>query len=268
MEFHYPQTVKETAALLRRPSSLAIAGGTSFIVKPRAEHLVDLARLKLNYIRDKKTEVVIGAMTTAVDIGESKVLGRLASGILRAASSTVADTQLRNVITVGGDIACRYLWASFPPALMVLDARLKIAGRKEREVPIEKFFKLRLQPGEFISEVVIPKKSTKGKGAFIKFSRTKSEYSLITVAVYAERRGKKTSVVRVAVSGNTPPTRIKAIEDGLQGKAVTEELLERTTTKAVAQLPLTESYIFSEEYRRELLGILLKRGLKKVLMED
>lgn len=267
MEFHYPRTVKETAALLRRPSSLAVAGGTSFIVKPRVEHLVDLTRLELNYIRDKKTEVLIGATTTATDISESQILGRLASGILHAASSTMADTQLRNVITVGGDIACRYIWANLPPALMVLDARLKIAGRKERVMLIEKFSKSRFQPGEFISEVIVPKKSTKGKGAFIKFSRTKSEYSLITVAVYAERRGKKTSVVRVAVSGNTPPTRIKAIEDGLRGKVVTDELLERTTAKAVAQLPLTESYIFSEKYRRELLGILLKRGLRKVLME-
>lgn len=267
MEFHYPRTVKETAVLLRRPSSLAVAGGTSFIVKPRVEHLVDLTRLELNYIKDKKTEVLIGATTTATDISESQVLGRLASGILRAASSTMADTQLRNVVTVGGDIVCRYSWANLPPALMVLDARLKIAGRKERVISIKKFFKSRLQPGEFISEVIVPKKSAKGKGAFIKFSRTKSEYSLITVAVYAERRGKKTSVVRVAVSGNIPPTRIKAIEVGLQGKAVTEELLERTTMEAVAQLPLTESYIFSEKYRRELLGILLKRGLRKVLME-
>lgn len=266
MEFHYPQTIKEAAVLLERPSSLAVAGGTSFIVKPRVEHLVDLTRLKLNYIRDKKTEVVIGATTTAVDISESKVLGRLASGILHASSSTMADTQLRNVITVGGDIACRYIWANFPPALMVLNARLKITGRRERVITIEKFFKSRLQPGEFISEVIVPKKSNKGKGAFIKFSRTKSEYSLITVAVYAERRGKKASVVRVAVSGNTPLTRIKAIEDGLQGKIVTGELLEKTTKKAVAQLSLTESYIFSEEYRRELLYILLMRGLKKVLM--
>ncbi len=267
MEFHYPRTVKETAALLRRPSSLAVAGGTSFIAKPRVEHLVDLTRLELNYIRDKKTKVLIGATTTATNISESQVLGRLASGILHAASSTMADTQLRNVITVGGDIACRYIWANLPPALMVLDARLKIAGSKERVISIEKFFKSRLQPGEFISEVIVPKKSAKGKGAFIKFSRTKFEYSLITVAVYAERRGKKTSVVRVAVSGNTPPTRIKAIEVGLQGKVITEELLERTTMEAVAQLPLTESYIFSEKYRRELLSILLKRGIRKVLME-
>ncbi len=267
MEFHYPQTIKEAVTLLGKPSSLALAGGTSFIVKPRVEHLIDLTRLKLSYIRDEKTDVLIGATTTAADINESQVLGRLGSGILRDASSKMADTPLRNMITVGGDIACRYMWASFPPALMVLDARLKIAGRKEREVPIEKFFKLRLQPGEFISEVIIPKKSTNGKGAFIKFSRTKSEYSLITVAVYAERQGKKASVVRVAVSGNTPPTRIKAIEDGLEGKVITEELLERTIEKAVAQLLLTENYIFSEEYRLELLGILLERGLKKVLME-
>jgi carbon-monoxide dehydrogenase medium subunit len=244
-----------------------VAGGTSFIVKPRAEHLVDLTKLELNYIRDRKTEVLIGATATATDIGNSQVLSRLASGILRAASSTMADTQLQNMITVGGDIACRYTWANLPPTLMVLEAKLKLEGRKRRVIPIEKFFESRLRPGEFISEVIIPKKLNKGKGAFIKFSRTKSEYSLITVAVYGERRGKIASAVRVAVSGVTHPTRIRAIESELRGKKLNEKLLEEVVAKAVAKLPMMKSYIFSEEYLREVLSVLLKRALREVLME-
>lgn len=268
MEFHYPQTVKETIALLKEPSSLAVAGGTSFAGRPRVKHLVDLTSLRLNYIKDEKTKVIIGATTPVADLMGSPVLDRIASGILHTATSTLADTPLRNMITVGGDIACRYTWANLPPALMVLNARLRIAGRKEQVIPIEKFFESRLKPGEFISEIIIPKRSNKGKGAFIKFSRTIFDYSLITVAAYAERQEKKASYVRVAVSGITHPTRMKTIESELQGKRVTEELLEETVPQATKQLPITKSYIFSEEYRREVLDTLLKRGLRKVLMEE
>ena len=266
MEFHYPRTVKETSALLRKLSSLAVAGGTSFATKPRVKHLVDLTGLGLNYIKDRKTEIVIGATATITDLMEFRPLAHLASGILHAASSTTADTQLRNVITVGGNIACGYAWANLPPALIVLDARLGIVGRRERVIPIEQFFKSRLQSGEFISEIIVPKKSNKGKGAFVKFSRTSSDYSLATVAVYGERQGEKASVVRAAVSGITHPTRMKAIESELQNKVVAEELLERTITKTVARLPIMKSYIFGEEYRRGLLGTLLRRTFVKVLM--
>ncbi|MEA1904971.1 MAG: FAD binding domain-containing protein [Candidatus Hadarchaeota archaeon] len=267
MEFHYPQTPKETTTLLKKPSSLAVAGGTSFIGEPRAKHLVDLTGLGLDYIEDKKTKIIIGATTPVADLVESHALGRLASGILHSAASTLADTSLRNMITVGGNIACRFNWADLPPALMVLSAKLRVTGDRKREIPVEKFFESRLKPGEFISEIIIPKKSNKGKGAFIKFSRTKFDYSLITVATYAEQQGKKTSVIRVAISGVSHPTRVKAVEKELQGKAVTEELLEKTAPQAIKEIPIEKSYIFSENYRREVLGVLLKRGLMKVLME-
>ncbi len=266
MEFHYPQTVKEASTLLKKPSSLAIAGGTSFTTRPRVKHLVDLTRLKLNYIKDDKTKITIGATTPIADLLEFPTLGRLASGILHAAASTLADTPLRNMITVGGDIACRHIWANMPPALMVLDARLRINGVKRRVIPIEKFFESGLRPGEFISEIVIPKKSNKGRGTFIKFSRTRFDYSLVTVAAYSERRGKKARVVRVAISGVTPPTRVRVIEDELKGKVVTEELIDKAALQASLKVRLSKSYIFSDEYRRELLSTLLKRSLRKVLM--
>lgn len=267
MEFHYPRTVKEANSLLKKSTSIAVAGGTSFIGRPRVEHLVDLTKLGLNYIKNKKTEITIGATTTATEIWESKVLGNLASGILHAATSTMADTQLRNVITVGGNIACRYNWTCLPPALMALDAKVRIAGRKDRTLSIEEFLKSKLKPGEFIKEVIIPKKSNTGKSAYIKFTRTTFDYSLATVAVYAEKEGGKVSALRIAVSGITNPTRVKSIEDQLQGTEANEKSITEAAEKAAAQLPLTKTYLFSEDYRRELLGVLLRRALNKVLEE-
>lgn len=266
MEFHYPRDVKEAVNLLSKKSSLAVAGGTSFIARPRVEHLVDITRIGLSYIKEEKSDILIGAATTVTDLMESKLLNQVASGILCAAASTVADTQLRNVITIGGDIACRYSWACMPPALMVLDAKLRIAGREERVLPIEKFFKSKLKTGEFIKEVTVPKKTKKGRGAFFKYSRTSFDYSIVTVAAYAEQQGDKLSNLRVAVSGVSQPIRLTAMEDELRGRGIDEKSIDGAATRAAEQLPMLKSYLFDEEYRREVLCVMLKRAISKVLM--
>lgn len=265
MEFHRPLTVKEATAHLRKQSSLAVAGGTSFVSRPRVEHLIDLTNLGLNYIKDNKTEIAIGATTTATDILRSKALGRFASGILQKALSAMADTPLRNTITVGGDIACKFNWASLPPALIVLEAKLRTAGRKNRIISIEEFFKSGLKPGEIITEVIIPKSSKAGKGSYLKFTRTSSDYSIVTVAVYAEKKGQKISTLRVAVSGICSPTKVNSIEKDLRGKEVDENLIREVAEKAASNLRVLKSYLFSEDYRRELLGVLLKRAITNAL---
>jgi CO/xanthine dehydrogenase FAD-binding subunit len=257
LEFHYPKTVKEATALLRKRSSLAVAGGTSFIAPPRVENLVDLTSLRLNYIRDGKKDIVIGATTTATDIMESDLLDEVAS--------TIADTQLRNVITIGGNVACRYNWTCLPPALMVLDAGLRIVGQKDRTMTVQEFYNSRLKPGEFIKEVIVPKKSNAGRGAYMKFTRTSFDYSLVTVAAYAEKDGRKVTLLRVAVDGIANPMRIKSVEDELQGRDVSEDSIAEASSRVAAQLPIAKSYLFDEGYRRELFGTVLRRVLKSAL---
>jgi CO/xanthine dehydrogenase FAD-binding subunit len=266
MEFYYPTTIKEAKEFLEKPSTTAVAGGTSFTGR-NANSLVDLTRLGLDYIKNEKQEIRIGATTTITELKESKVLNGFAAGILPASCAVLADTQLRNVITIGGNIACRYLWANLPPALMALDAEVEITGRKKRTMSIEKFFGSKLAPGEFISEVIIPKGSNKGAGTFVRFARTKVDYPLISSAVYAEKQKNKISLLRVAVSGLTPSTRIRAIESELQGKKIDEKILKDAAIKAASRIRVLKSYVFSEEYLREVLGVLLTRALKKVLME-
>ena len=266
MEFYYPTTIKEAKEFLEKPSTIAVAGGTSFTGR-NVNSLVDLTRLGLDYIKNEKQEIRIGATTTITELKESKVLNGFAAGILPASCAMLADTQLRNVITIGGNIACRYLWANLPPALMALDAEVEITGRKKRTMSIEKFFGSKLAPGEFISEVIIPKGSNKGAGTFVRFARTKVDYPLISSAVYAEKQKNKISLLRVAVSGLTPSTRIRAIESELQGKKIDEKILKDAAIKAASRIRVLKSYVFSEEYLREVLGVLLTRALKKVLME-
>jgi CO/xanthine dehydrogenase FAD-binding subunit len=266
MEFYYPTTIKEAQKFLEKPSTIPVAGGTSFTGR-NVNSLVDLTRVGLDYIKNEKKKIRIGATASITELKESKVLNSFAAGILPTACAVLADTQLRNVITIGGNIACRYLWANLPPALMALDAEVEITGRKKRKVSVEKFLASKLAPGEFISEVIIPRCSNKGSGTFLRFARTKVDYPLISLAVYAEKQNSKISLLRVAVSGLSAATRVKAIENELQGKKIDEKILNDAAMKAAGQIKVLKSYVFSEEYLREVFGVLMKRALKKVLME-
>ncbi|MEW6222269.1 MAG: FAD binding domain-containing protein [Candidatus Hadarchaeota archaeon] len=260
MEFHHPKNLAEAARLLRRSSSIAVAGATSFTRQPKVSHLVGITRLGLGYIKADKNNIHIGAGATISDLEKSEAAG-LASGILRAACSTLSDTPLRNMITVGGDIACRFPWANLPPALLVLDAEILTAGRK-RPVPLEKFLGARQKSSELIKEVVLPR-SLPGKGSFIKFARTKTDYSILTVAAYAEMAEQNISKVRLAVSGNCRLGRLKKLEWELEGMA--PEAVESAVKNHLPSLPIYKSILASEDYMREVLGVLLRRALADVV---
>lgn len=264
MEFSYPRTVEEAAESLGKPGSVAVAGGTAFTHPPKADLLVDLTRLPLSYVEYSGPEIRIGATTTISALEKSPVAASVASGIIPAACRELGDTPLRNMITVGGNVACMHFWANLPPVLLALEAKLKISGKKERVIPIEEFFSSNLSPGEFISEVIIPKEQNRGKGAFLKFSRTKNDYSLITVAAYAETKGGNFSSIRLAVSGLSRVVRLRGLEEELKGKKPTPELLDKAVSKAVTEVKLLKSFIFTEDYKREVLGALLKRAIAEV----
>ncbi|MEW6592340.1 MAG: FAD binding domain-containing protein [Candidatus Hadarchaeota archaeon] len=260
MEFHHPKNLAEAARLLKRQSSLSVAGATSFTRKPKVSHLVDITRLGLDYIKADKSSIRVGAGATISDLEKSEAAG-LASGILRAACSTLSDTPLRNMITVGGDIACRFPWANLPPALLVLDAEVIMAGLK-RPVPLEKFLSSRQKSSDLIKEVVIPR-SLPGKGSFIKFAMTKTDYSILTVAAYAEMAERNISKVRLAVSGSCKLGRLKKLEWELEGMA--PEAVESAVRNNLPNITMYKSILASEGHLREVLGVIIQRALADVM---
>ena len=101
--YYYPASIKEALSLLANDNTEIIAGGThittSTQIKPR---LVDITRLKMNYITEEEQEIIIGSTTTITEILESPLTTEIGNGILTKACSLIGDTPLRNTITLGG----------------------------------------------------------------------------------------------------------------------------------------------------------------------
>lgn len=265
MEFICPKNSVKALRILKKPGSLPVAGGTAFIGMPNAKTLVDLTGLKLAYVKEDARTIRIGATTPISELEKSHVARNFCGGILREACETLADAPLRNSITVGGNVACKHLWAHLPPVLMVLDAELLMLGKKKVS-SVEEF--LGKKRKDVIAEVRVSKKKNSGKGAFLRFSRTSTDYARAIAAAYAEVDGDRITSLRVAVSGALQPTRLRDLEKVLAESQISQEAIGRAVSETVQKLAISESIYFSEEYLREILGVLIKRAIFKAVGLD
>jgi carbon-monoxide dehydrogenase medium subunit len=168
-----PATVDEAVALLsEHDGARALAGGQTLlnVMKQRAaspDVLVDLGGLdELRAITVSGSTLEIGAMATLSSIIRSSEVD-VSRPILAEVASTVADVQVRNRGTLGGNICVNDPTNHFPPLLVTLDASLTILGADgERTVTADEFFvgvfETAVREGELLTRISVP---AAGKGA-------------------------------------------------------------------------------------------------------
>src|SRR5918911_1242468 len=162
-----PASVEEALRLLsENPGARALAGGQTLtnVMKARAaspDALVDLNDLDDLRGIDLGADgtVSIGAMTTYSDIIGS--VEARARPILGEVCAQIADVQVRNRGTIGGNACSNDPTNHLPPLLVALGARMTIRGSDgEREVPAEEFFVgvylTAVGPGELLTRVSVP----------------------------------------------------------------------------------------------------------------
>ena len=125
-EYLYPSDINQALTLLsEEEESEFIAGGTGGI-RGNVKRLVDIMQLGLNNISKIDSTITIGSTATLTDMYESALVEEIGNGVLKKACQLCADTPLRNMITLGGNIAHLYIWAGLPVVLLTLDAEIEI----------------------------------------------------------------------------------------------------------------------------------------------
>jgi aerobic carbon-monoxide dehydrogenase medium subunit len=169
LDYARPGSVDDAVKLLAaREDARALAGGQSLVnvMKTRVaapELVVDLNGIDaLRGIENDGGELVIGAMTTYSAIVDSAEVAS-ARPILAACARTIADVQVRNRGTIGGNVCSNDPTNHFPPLLAALGAELTVQGAGgERTVGTDEFFEgvymTAVQPGEVLTSVRIPAK--------------------------------------------------------------------------------------------------------------
>ncbi len=277
-EYFQPETVREACTLLAKyDHAKVLAGGASLIVLLKnklifPEQLVNLKTVAgLDNIElSPRGELSIGALCRHRDLENSPLIQE-DFAILAEAASKIASPPIRNMGTIGGNICHAEPCADFPPALIALNAKLKISGSKgSRTIEVKEFFtdyyENVLRPDEILTKIVIPPIPSSSGGVYLKLDKTTNSASIVGVgAVIALNEKGICSYAGLGVGGasSTP----LAIEDVtiLIGKPIDLASVESVASAALEQSRPISNVHASEEYRREMVGVLVKRALMQAL---
>lgn len=271
--FYRPSSIPEAVRLLRRGShqTRIVAGGTDLVVERdrSIRFLVDVTRLGLDYIRQDRSGLAVGATSTMDSLVHSPKIRALADGILATAASTCGSVQVRNVATLGGNLASASPAADTATPLLVLDARVVMAGpRGRRKVSLEQFFtgpRKTLLNGALLVEIAIPAlpRGLRTGWSFQKLGRIQADIAVVNVAAgLAVDRAGRCAWARIALGAVGPtPMRAHKAEALLAGQILTQELVDRVGDAVMQQVRPIDDLRASAEYRREMSRVLVRRAL-------
>ena len=279
-EYFAPKTLKEALTLLDKygDDCKIIGGGQSLLILMRQglvapKYLISIKGLsELSYIKDTKEGLNIGALTTHRAIEKSSVIQKKFN-VLAEMEQRLASIQTRNWGTIGGNL-CHGEPAGDPaPVLIALKATLTIASLKgERNTAVEDFFvdyfEVALEHGELLTEIQLPAAPPRTGTAYTKFNVIQSDLATVGVAV-SITLGSGDGIcqdIRIALGAAAPiAMRAKKAEEVLRGKKVTDNLLKEAGEVASTEAQPISDIAASEEYRRELVRVLVPRIAKEAL---
>jgi CO/xanthine dehydrogenase FAD-binding subunit len=276
-EFFAPETVDEAVGLLREKGRTArvLAGDTDVMVRihrgrvpAECTSLISLHCITgIRGCRREGDEIVVGAATTAADLIRDPAVAECAP-ILAQVADRLASAQIRNVATVGGNLANASPAGDLINPLLLLDARLVLASAEQRRtVPVCEFFtgpgESVLRPDELLVEVRFDVPSPDRVFRFEKAgTRPAMECSVVTVGLAFTRREESLTAVRVAFGSSAPtPLRGRQTEAVLEGQRPTQEVVERAARAAEEEVSPISDVRGSDCYRRALVGAFVRRLL-------
>jgi carbon-monoxide dehydrogenase medium subunit len=277
-DYHSPTTLEEAVALLGEHGENAkiLAGGQSLIPAMRfrlamPETLIDINRLTdLDTVRQDNGSLVIGGLTRESALEESPLVQE-SYPLLGDTARVIADPLVRNMATVGGNLAHADPANDHPATMLAYNAEIVAHGPKgTRTIPIDEFFvglfETALQPNEILTEIHIPSPDGNSGGAYIKFERKVGDYAISAVAVQLTMDGDTVARARIGLTNVSPvPMRATDAEQTLTGQAVTEEVLETVGKAAAAQCDPSADLRGSVDYKRDLTRVLAKRAIRKAV---
>ena len=270
-------SVREALTLLKQHGENAkvLAGGHSLIptMKLRLANpgtLIDIGGIsELKYINDKGDYLAIGAGTTHLMVETSSLVQQKAPALSQAAGQ-IGDVQVRNRGTIGGVLAHSDPQADYPGVVLALNATIVAEGSGgERTIEAVDYFtglwETALGENEILTEVRIPVDSANANSCYLKFPQPASRYPYVGCAVAMDNSGGNCSEVRVGFSGVAESAfRDSGVEDAIRGQALKDETIAAASAKAAEGRTVLSDYFVSEEYRRAMAQVYVKRALTRL----
>ena len=277
-QLHQPATLTAAFDLLNRYGDDArlLSGGTALVLQMKQRfsqpaHIISLRRLPgLSAITPTDAGGLrIGALCTQQQVATSPLVAQRAA-LAAQAYQSVATPRIRNMATVGGGLAHGDPNQDPPPALIALDATVILTSAAgQRVLPVadlfRDYFDTAIEPGEIITELVIPPTPAGAQTSWLKFlPRTADDYATVSVAarIVPDANG-HCHDARIALgSVGLTPIRAVAAENALRGQPLTAANLRAAAATVSDAVDPLDDHRGSADYKREMAAVFTRRALE------
>jgi aerobic carbon-monoxide dehydrogenase medium subunit len=276
-EYFRPGTLPEAISLLSQYGDEAkiLSGGQSLIPMmkfrlSRPACLIDINRIpNLEYIREEDGYIKLGALTREAELECSELI-RSKLPILHDTSFVIADVQVRNLATVGGNLAHGDPANDHPATMLALGAEIVATGPQgQRVIPIREFFisifTTALAHDEILTEIRIPASRGRTGGAYLKVERKVGDYATAGVAVQlALNEAGKIEGTGIGLTNVGPaPMAASNAEAFLQGRVLSDETINEAAGLASEEAQPSSDLRGPAEYKIALVRELTKRAIRR-----
>jgi CO/xanthine dehydrogenase FAD-binding subunit len=279
-EYYRPTTSGELFVILQQTGGQVVAGGTDIIPRWRrgnglSDCLIDISRLDgLRFIGEAAGQIEIGALTTHAGLVNSALL-QTAAPLLAQAAAAVGSPQTRQRGTLGGNLVNASPAADLAPALLALNASVRlVSAQGERNLALADFWlgpgKTILAPGEILHSVSFQRPQGRWGTAFSKLGkRNGMAIAVASVAAYLELDSAgKIRNARLALGSLGPkPMRCPLAEAALTGETGNLDLFARAAQAVQAQITPIDDIRASAAYRKQSCGVLVQRVLQETCQQ-
>jgi len=277
---HRPASAEEACGLLSRLGEDAVpyAGGTELLLLMkegllRPRHLVDVKRIPgLDAIVDGGADVTIGAVVTHRAVERSAAV-RARCPVLASVARHVANIRVRNVGTVGGNLAFADPHSDLATLFLAFDARVQLASpRGRRDLSLDDFvrgpWETARAADELLTSVTLTPWPERTAAAYVKFGVHERPTLGVAVALRLEAAANGAASVaeaRLAIGCVDPrPARVPAAEARLRGCPVAdlEDSVAEVGARAAASVDPADDLYGSADYKREMVAVFTRRALR------
>ena len=280
-DYQEPTTLKKAFSLMDKygDGARVMAGGTALIIMMRQRLLmpkivISLARIpkfdRITY--NNKDGLRIGAGARHRDIELSPAVKKHYP-LLHETFRKVAQPRIRNMGTVGGNLAGGDPLTDPGASLIALDAEVTLTSRKgQRRLPLDEFFvdyyQTALEPGELLTEIHVPPPQRPG-WSHIKFTpRSIEDFATVGVAITLKANNGACEDIRIGLNSVASTiVHARKAEEVLRGKSITDAALQEMGEVAATECDPTDDNRGSAEYKREMVKVLVRRATEEALQK-
>jgi aerobic carbon-monoxide dehydrogenase medium subunit len=276
-----PKSIQEACGILSEKEDVKlIAGGTALLILIKQGVFVPKTLVNLKKIKEAgeitynpKDGLRVGGLASIYDI-ESAPVVRQHYPLLAQACHVVANIRIRNMATIGGNLAHADSQSDPPAALVALDASVELTNRNRvRKAKLVEFllgsYETALEPDELLTALLVPPPPPDTRSTYIKFTtRSSEDRPCAGVAALVRCSNGICEEARVVVGAVSPAPVVVADQGRVQGKKLTSELIGEIAQRAGDLVDPIEDLRGTVDYKRQLVKVLVRRALTGCVAQE